>query len=311
MTSSDDIVRDWPLEYGFESTDIQACDGTRLRLVTAGPEDGPRVVLLHGAPQLSYEWRHVMRLLKDRYRLIAPDLRGYGASELAASGRYDVDILADDLRAVVDAALTGPGAGDKVRIISHDWGGPMAWRFAELYPGRIEHIVATNAPHQGAYLKELVRPRQILRSWYVAAFQIPKIEVLLQRNHASFIIRSMVRSAAPGTFSEPDLRIYRAALDRPGRVRSMVEYYRQAFGNDVREHSRKLLASPHIKVPTTIVWGEADVALSPTHPEATGEFVEHLEVRRLGGVSHWVPEERPEEVARALRESERGASHPS
>lgn len=303
MTSYDAQLLDWPLALGFENRELTASDGARLRVIVGGDPAAPPVVLVHGAPQHAYEWRLVMPMLTKRFRVIAPDLRGYGASELAPTGRYDVDILTDDLRLVVEAAetwSTGDAAKGGVRLVAHDWGGPIAWTLTERCPGLVKHLYAINAPHPAAYVRELRSPRQLFRSWYILAFQIPGIERLAEKNDAALLLKMMTSSSPPGLFSEEDLAMYRASLARPGRARAVLAYYQQAFGGDITTRIKQILRSDRIRVPATILWGDADKAIASSHPEATRRYVEHLEVRRLIGVSHWVPEERPTEVALAI-----------
>lgn len=316
MGLHDRIVADWPRALGLDSRFVEAADGTRLRIVEGGPPGGRRVVLLHGAPQLSYEWRKILPELARTHRVIAPDLRGYGASDLARSGRYDLDTLADDLRAVVEATRPAPilrsSDPDRVVIAAHDWGGPIAWRYAEIFPSTIRHLVAANAPHPAAYALELARPTQAVRSWYVAAFQVPGVERLIARAEARPLLWMMTASAPPGTFADEDLEVYRAALLRPGRVEAVLAYYREAFGPPrdgagrasglgwLLERRAATLASGRVVAPATVLWGDADKAIAPSHPEATRRWAARLEVRILPGASHWLPEERPADVLRAI-----------
>jgi pimeloyl-ACP methyl ester carboxylesterase len=311
MTPHDRTVAEWPLALGLTSRFIEAADGTRLRLVEGGPTAGRRVVLLHGAPQCAYEWRKVLPALARTHRVIAPDLRGYGASDLAASGRYDLDTLVDDLRRVVEATKPPAGASDpgRVLLVAHDWGGPIAWRFAETWPSAVRHLVAANAPHPAAYALELARPAQALRSWYVALFQVPGVERLVERAGGRPLLELMTRSAPRGLFDDADLGVYRANLDRPGRAAAAIAYYRHAFGPADGEHgglgwvARRrdaMMASGRVAAPATVLWGDADKAIAPSHPDATRRWAARLEVRTLAGASHWVPEERPEDVLRAV-----------
>ncbi|EYF03533.1 alpha/beta fold hydrolase [Chondromyces apiculatus] len=319
MSSPDDLVRDWPRPYGFENVEIGGVDGTRLRLVVGGPRAGRPVVLLHGAPQLSYAWRRVMALLKERYRVIAPDLRGYGASALSLSRRYDVATLAGDLQVTVDwarsrytEALAGRAGGPRVSrsippgvspdgdtrvlLAGHDWGGTLAWILAARRPQDLRHLVVINAPHPGA-IKEYLHPSQLVRAWHVALFQVPFVDKLIERTHASLFLWMMSSSAPPGTFDPADLAFYRGAFARPGRASAVVEGYRQLLWGRRPEFAAMM---ERLVVPTTLIWGEADHVLRPALADAAGRFVERLEVRRLPGVSHWVPEERPEAVAQAI-----------
>jgi pimeloyl-ACP methyl ester carboxylesterase len=270
-------------------------------------------VLLHGAPQFSYEWRRVAPDLLSQMRVVIPDLRGYGASDLAASGRYDLGQLCEDLRVVVDA--TRRSASDAAVVVGHDWGGPIAWRFAERHPERVRHLVAINGPHPGAMARELRHLRQAVRSWYIALFQVPGSERLAGARDASFLGWMMSASSPAGVLSDEDLATYRAALSRPGRADAVLAYYRQAFRGtaeqkprSLRDRWREAADAPRIDVPTTIVWGDADLCLAPTHPDATRRYASRLEVRGLPGAGHWVPEERPSDVVRAILDAERATA---
>lgn len=318
MTRSDDEkILDWASAYGFESAHAYASDGTRLRWVFGGPKDARRLVLLHGAPQFSYMWRKTLGPLAERYRVVVPDLRGYGASDLAESGRYDLDVLVGDLEVVVAATARRDAGEEPILLAAHDWGGPIAWTYAARRPSSVRHLVAVNAPHPAAFVRELARPRQAIRSWYIAAFQLPGAPRLVELRRGEPLVR-MLTASSHGVFTDADLDVYRAALRRPGRAAAVLAYYRQAFAygppgrhenriERIRGELRRTLASPRLEVPATIVWGGADVALSPSHPDAVRQYAARLEVRRLPGVGHWVPEACPEEVVRAILEGDASA----
>lgn len=301
-------VTAWPEALGLRNESVTASDGARLRVVVGGSATARPVVLLHGAPQFSYTWRRVASLLQDRYRLVIPDLRGYGASDVSPNGDYGLDRLVADLDEVVRFA--GRGTDEPVLLVAHDWGGPIAWRYLEREPGRVRHLVAVNAPHLAAFVGELGHARQALRSWYIGFFQLPFAERIIERGDASFFLWMMRASSPKGTFSDEDLEIYRAALRPRERIEAVLAFYRDAW----RRHIPGVVArrsfrldSPLIHTPATIVWGDGDQALAPTHPDAVRRWATHLEVRRLPGVSHWVPEERPDEVVRALVDGDAGS----
>lgn len=292
----------WGARFGLAPRDVVAPDGTLLSVLVGGAARGRRVVLLHGAPQCGYTWRRVVAALADRYALVVPDLRGYGASDLAASGRYDLETLTGDLGAIL--AATARGADDPALLVGHDWGGVIAWSFAERSPREIRHLVAVNGPHPGAFARELPTLRQATRSWYMGLFQLPGLERVLERTRSGLLVW-MIRASSPrSAIDVRDLALYRAALARPGRAEAVLAYYRQSLrpkpGETLLGNRRRELARPRIDVPATIVWGEADLCLAPTHPDEVHRFAARLEVRRLPGASHWVPEERPEEVVSAI-----------
>ena len=315
MVSADELIREWPRAFGYENVEIGGADGTRLRLVMGGPKWARPVVLLHGMPQFSYTWRRVIPLLAG-YRVIAPDLRGYGGSALPRTGRYDMDILADDLRIVIEwararydeglAAKGGQAPADRrVLLVGHDWGGTIAFTLAGQRPDLLRRLIAVNGPHRGSFAEELPHPRQLVRSWYIGLFQVPFLELAIERSEGALLLWMMSSGAAPGTFTEDDIALYRAVLSRPGRARAVLAYYRQAFRKNLLEERRQLRLAPRGITPTTVLWGDEDRTLHPRQADRIAEFVERVEVRHLPGVSHWVPEERPELIAQAVIEADR------
>jgi pimeloyl-ACP methyl ester carboxylesterase len=293
------VLTTWQAPLGLERGEVRAGDGTRLSYVHGGR--GRRVIFLHGAPQFSYAWRKVLPELARDYRVIAPDLRGYGASELAANGRYDLDTLARDLAALVDA--TGP-ADEQVILALHDWGGPIGFHFAAAHPSRVRHVVAANAPHPTAYARDLLTAGQALRSWYIAAFQTPGLERLIELSEGR-VLFDMMGLHADGIGNERrDIDVYRWCFARPCRPAAVLAYYRDAFGKHPIDKARAALASPlNIETPTTILWGARDRLIAPSHPDACRPFFSSLVVRRLDA-SHWVPEEGPDAIVRAVREGD-------
>ena len=130
---------------------------------------GPLVLLLHGFPEFWYSWRRQLPALAQRFRVVAPDLRGYNLSDKPASG-YDQATLASDIPALIHAL-----GADRAHVVGHDWGGVVAWGAAIHHPQVVDRLVILNAPHPAAYWRELRQnPRQLLRSWYIGLFQIPR-----------------------------------------------------------------------------------------------------------------------------------------
>jgi pimeloyl-ACP methyl ester carboxylesterase len=284
----------WHEPLGLRTETVVAADGTRLSVLVGGPPDGEAVVLVHGAPQTGYCWRRVIPLLSGRFRVVVPDLRGYGRSELAVSGRYDLETLTDDLGRVLDHASKEP-----VVLVTHDWGAPPGYRLLERTPGRVRHLVGVNAPHHGAFARELLDPRQTVRSWYIGLFQLPFAERLAGWREAQFLLDLMRWSSPESAISHDDLEVYRGSLARPGRAEAVLAYYRQAFERPIAPRWRAVVASPSVHVPATLLWGERDLCLAPSHPRAVTRYLPQVRVERIDA-SHWVPEERPEEVARVI-----------
>ena len=265
--------------------------GVRLHVVEAGPEDGPLVVLLHGFPEFWYGWRRqIAPLARAGWRVWAPDQRGYNLSSAPPDvAAYDLDRLADDVLALLDAA-----GAERAPVVGHDWGAIVAWWLAVREPDRVERLAALNVPHPTAFREFLLRtPSQLARSWYVAFFQLSGLP---ERALRRFGARALRASSAPGTFSDADLARYRAAWARPGAASGMISWYRAA----VRRAGRLSPEDPTVRPPTLVLWGDADVALDARLAERSLAYCADGRLVTFPGVSHWVQHEAADAVNREL-----------
>ncbi|MEM1056951.1 MAG: alpha/beta hydrolase [Bacteroidota bacterium] len=261
--------------------------GVRLHVVEAGPEEGPLVVLLHGFPEFWYGWRHQIPMLaRAGYRVWAPDQRGYNRSGIPARiPAYDLDLLADDVLALLDAA-----GAERSRIVGHDWGAAVAWWVALRSPERVERMAILNVPHPVAFQRFLSRPTvQWARSWYIAFFQFPALPEAALRRLGAWTLQA---TSAPGTFSEADLERYYDAHNQPGAARGMIGWYR-AMARRLRSTR---IADPTVRPPTLILWGEADAALDLRLAERSLALCADGRLVTFPGVSHWVQHEAADQV---------------
>jgi pimeloyl-ACP methyl ester carboxylesterase len=273
--------------------------GLRMHAATAGPVDGPLVVLLHGFPQFWYAWRHQLSPLAEAgLRVVAPDQRGYNFTE--KRGPYDIGTLVTDIVHLIRAQ-----GRDGAHLVGHDWGAVVAWGLAAAHPELVETLTICNVPHPAAYLDALRGGvwRQWLASYYIGLFQIPALpERVLVARGARWLRAILTRTAAPATYTERDLEAYTSAWLKPGAMTAMLGWYRAAprlTGPATRPY-RGL-----VQAPTTIVWGERDVALDVRTAELSLNYVHDARLVRLPGVSHWVTEEQPEVVtAEVLRQTQ-------
>ena len=268
-------------------------DANGLRFEVNECGEGDHLALcLHGFPESAFSWRYQLPFLaRLGYRAWAPNLRGYGRS--SRPGRvedYRINHLVTDVEALIDAA--GPG---RTLLIGHDWGGIVAWMTATGKRRELDGLVIMNAPHPARFVQQLFTWRQIRRSWYAFAFQIPRLpEFFLGRREAqgiATIFRNM--AVDKSRFPRDVLDVYRRQALEPGALTAMVNYYRANLGLGWRRQAEQ--ADP-IDVPTLLVWGEADTALSKELTFGTEQLVRHLTIRYLPDVSHWVQQEAPEQV---------------
>lgn len=264
--------------------------GLRFEVAEAG--EGDHLALcLHGFPEINYSWRHQIPLLVEKgYRVWAPNMRGYGATDRPREMReYALDRLTQDVADLIDAS-----GAKKVTLIAHDWGAIVAWMFAILKLRPLEQLVIMNVPHPGPARREMRRWRQLKKSWYIFFFQLPCLpEMLLGRKDGAAIGKLFERTSSnPERFGPSVQRVYNEAAARPGARRAMVNYYRALL----RHRDSVDPGDLKVEVPTLTVWGEDDVAISIHCTEGTEQWVSDLTLKRLPGISHWVQQDAPEQV---------------
>jgi len=256
---------------------------------------GPLILFLHGFPEFWYSWRHQLAEFSRDHRALALDLRGYNDSDKPFARRaYRIDQLVAD----VGAALLDP-PGDTPRIlVGHDWGGAIAWVFAQRHPEMLSKLVIINAPHPARFFQEISDGTQLRKSRYMLQFQLPFLPEWQMTRHGAAALTPLYRRHAtnPDAFSDEDLRIFRHAFLKPGTARAAINYYRNGLAY--------FLATRHagmIDVPTLLIWGDRDPYLSIRLSEATERYVRDLTVRHIPNAGHFVHEARPAEVNAEIR----------
>lgn len=268
-------------------------NGVRLHYVEAGR--GPLVVLLHGFPEFWYSWRRQIGALADAgFHVVAPDMRGYNLSEKPRRvDDYRIDALVEDV-----AALIRHCGEARAHVAGHDWGGGVAWATAILRPDVVHRLVVLNAPHPVAFARELRTPGQLLRSWYMLFFQIPRLPEALIRYEQFGAVRRTLRTdpVRANAFSRKDAAEYVRALSQPGALTAAIHYYRAGF-----RHSPLHLSNP-IQSPTLLIWGERDRYLGIRLTQGLEPWIPRLRVERIPDASHWVLADAPERVSRLMVE---------
>ncbi|HEY0095961.1 MAG TPA: alpha/beta fold hydrolase [Archangium sp.] len=276
--------------------------GLRMQVLEAGPADGPLVLLLHGFPELSESWREVLpRLAGAGFRAVAPDLRGYGGTDRPEEG-YDLDTLAGDV--VQLARHLQPDR--PVYLVGHDWGGVIAYHVAAMHPEVVERLAVINAPHPERMAREIWKPGQLLRSWYIFFFQLPFLPEYLLSARGGALVPRMLRRAMvdPERVPPGKLAEYEANFSSREAARAAIDYYRMLFRRTV--NPRRLLGSkpyPRIRAPFLLIWGEQDAALRKQLTQGLEPYFERKPVvHSLPEEGHFVPLEAPEKVAALLLE---------
>ncbi len=188
--------------------------------------DGDRLVLcLHGFPSHAMCWRFQMPMLaRLGYRVWAPNQRGYGnSSRPAGVENYLLDRLLEDVAAIIDAS----GARSTV-LMAHDWGGLVAWFFAIRKIRPLDKLVIMNVPHPACAAVAFRQWKQLRKSWYIAAFQIPWLPDFIMRLGRAWMTGRLMTGAAHGAdvFPPEMLDLYRNSAAAPGAMTAMLNWYR-------------------------------------------------------------------------------------
>jgi pimeloyl-ACP methyl ester carboxylesterase len=255
-----------------------------------GPDDGPPVLLLHGFPETSSSWAAVTPLLAEAgLRTYAPDQLGYSPGARPAEvGAYALPNLAQ-VTADLLTALDIPRAD----VVGHDWGANIAWAMAAWHPDRVRTLTAVSVPHPAAYTAAYRSdPEQKERSAYIRLFrQAGRAEQVLLEDGARRL-RRMLGSRSETGVPEEAVDEYVAVLSAPGALTAALNWYRAM---------RPATPVDPVEVPTTYVWSDGDVAVGRTAAELCARFVTgDFRFVELPGVTHWIPEQAPRELATAV-----------
>ena len=257
-----------------------AANGVNLHVAEAG--DGPPLLLVHGWPQHWWIWRHVIPTLAERYRVLAPDLRGHGWSD-APPGDYAKATFAADLLALLDAEGI-----ERTCIISHDWGGYASFLLMLDHPERVEKMLALDIPppwpsppHPGMALLP-----------FALIYQLPIVAPFLGpwlMRSGRFVPRLLAFGAGPDKRWTPEeVRAYTEVLREPARARASVQIYRTFERREIAESFRRARPSG---LPVLLAMGAASI-----FHRIIGDTGLRTElVPRCG---HFIAEEKPDEVLR-------------
>lgn len=260
-------------------------DGARLHYVVGG--SGPTVVLLHGFPETWWTWRQVMPLLADTHTVVAPDLRGVGCSTIEPAV-YDADTLARDVNGVLRSLNTSRAA-----VMGHDTGGWVAYAYARQFRDQVSHLVLSGAAIPGFGLERLLdfrEPGQELP--HLPFFAQQRVPELLIGGREKEYFDLFVNSTAMQESGAVDF--YARSYARPGRLTAALGQYRAIYTDAENNRSG---GGPRLTMPTLALGAAGQTRLSADSLRQVAEAVGEIGIPDAG---HYVQEERPAEIARAL-----------
>ncbi len=282
-----------------------AVNGIELNAVEEG--EGPLVVLCHGFPELAYSWRHQLPALAAAgYRVIAPDMRGFGASSAPREVEaYDVLSLCGDVCGLLDAL----GERDAV-LVGHDWGASLVWQMAVLHPERVRAVAGLSVPFvpRAPAPPLAIMRRHLGEDFYIVWFQQPGVaDAALARDVRATLTAPRAWTAQwaeepttarrPAWLSEAELDVYVESFQRTGFTGGL-NWYRNIDRNweltaDVAER--------RVEQPAMFLTGELDPVRSFMPSEAMHGWVSDLRDEIIvPGAGHWVQQQAPEAVNAAL-----------
>jgi len=285
-------------------------NGIRLHCVTAG--SGPLMLFLHGFPEFWYEWKEQLREFSKDHLVVAPDCRGYNLSDKPLSlDAYRVPALLEDIRGLADHFRESK----KFTLVAHDWGGALAWAFAMVHPEYLEKLIIINAPHPVIFQKLLAGDlEQQQASQYMLLLRSPSAEMQLSAGNYAFLVQIVLSELLRcGKLTEADKEEYLKAWSQPGALTGGLNYYRAnevgppappEVEKEIGASAEKFLLDPGlaiVRVPTLVIWGEKDIALTVKNLDGLEKLVPQLTVKRVPDGSHWVIHERPAEVNAFIR----------
>ncbi len=198
----------------IEQRRLKLSTGIVMNVALTGPDDAPPVILLHGFPESHRTWVKVAERLADRFRLIMPDLRGFGGSDRPQDvAAYATDTLVADLFALADALGI-----DRFALVGHDWGGAVAWAAALRGDPRIKRLGIVNSPHPAIFQRSIIENEaQRAGSQYIRAFRDPKMEAGIARmGFDAFFEKSFAKHVDLASITSEERDRYLADWTRPG-----------------------------------------------------------------------------------------------
>lgn len=270
----------------------------RMHVAEAGDPDAEPVMLVHGWPQHWYAWRKIIGQLAERYRVLCPDLRGFGWSD-APAGSYLKSELAADLLALLDALEI-----DRVRLAGHDWGGFAGYLLCLQAPERISHYLAAGINHPWVRAQPGVGPllKRLRRISYMLAISTPLAGPQLVRRVPAFTRKVMELSAADpdATWSEDQLAEFVAQWSEPERAAATVGIYRSFLTRELPQLASGSFREQTLELPIVHLSGIADPVLRPADLGGFERRAPNMRLEIVPGAGHWLPEEAPGRVAEEL-----------
>ncbi|MFQ5548228.1 MAG: alpha/beta fold hydrolase [Woeseia sp.] len=305
------------MSISFPAPDLVDTNGIRMAAHQQGR--GPPVILLHGFPELAFSWRHQLPALAAAgYRAIAPDQRGYGATDKPGGvADYTIQKLISDITGLLDALEL-----ERAVFVGHDWGALVLWQMALLAPERMAGLVNLTIPF---FARRPTDPISLMRDFlgddfYIVNFQDSneadlkcdadpgrvfdvlmrtgqeprgRLETLPKDRRVFSLLKALARKELRGEplLNQEEHRVFTEAF-KAGGFRGPINWYRNWSHN----WSSTEGVEQTVNVPTLFIGAQDDILVLPAHIEAMKPHVPDLEIHMIGDCGHWTQQEKPEAV---------------
>lgn len=284
---------------------IALSTGVTLNVCVGGPSGAPAILFLHGFPESHRTWRNQVQDLSRDFFVVAPDQRGFAASDRPEGvENYRTDLIVHDAMALMDALGV-----EHFTLAGHDWGGAVAWTAALQHPIRIERLIVVNAPHPLVFQRSLIEDEaQRAASQYIPFFRSPAAEAaIVAMGLETFLDKVILSHSDPTKLPPEERRVYLEQWKQPGVLTSMLNWYRAA-GVEVPKPGEEAKLPlwtrgpfPKLRMPALVVWGLKDPALLPVQLQGLDALAADLRIATSPTAGHFITWEEPGTVTRAIR----------
>lgn len=270
-----------------------------VRIHYASIGEGPPVVMIHGFPDYWYSWRHQMDGLKDRFRVVAIDQRGYNrSSQPSGVEQYDLSLLVEDVVAVIEDLGHG-----KATVVGHDWGALVAWNLAFRRPDIVRNLVILNLPH----------PTGLRRVWTGNREAVDDLAYARALREGSpsdpdvLFGGPMTPETLSGWVQDPDARAKYIEAFKRSDFNGMLNYYKRNFpdvwSEDGPSESLLPVEPPTLEIPTLIFHGLKDEALPADGLNNTWDWIDRdLTIVTVPEAGHFVQQDAAGLVTKTMRQ---------
>jgi pimeloyl-ACP methyl ester carboxylesterase len=292
---------------GTKSFFFKGSGGVKLHCVEKG--EGPAMVFLHGFPEFWWSWRYQLDHFSHRYRVFAPDMRGYNRSDAPADvSAYRAGTIVKDVVSLIQTIQRGERSrreDTSIVLVGHDLGGAIAWLTAMYYPELVRKLVVLSFPHPVVGREHFNHMYQRIRSYYMYLLSLPWVPEFVLSINPEFFYSRLFRNdtCVPEAFPDKVIQKYVEAQRQVGSMHGPLNYHRNLLSDGWSGFDHP--PTDPLSMPVMLMWGEKDAYAHPRTMNEHGleaHVNANYRVEILPETSHWMQQERPKIVNQMMDE---------